>query len=196
MPYIDMVAQKRARGFGRTQFEDKKQKADYLKYRHKMPPGVTLQTPLFGGDIWRGQHEALEATREMVDVADKHGNLRAILDAVRSHRIHDDFSQRWSFEREDFERKVYSKRNKVKVTFVELDETVPVHGPQSEIHENLLWEDFFALLDAKERNIVVCLRNGATRLDIAKDLGYANHSPVSKALTRIHLKAKRLLDIK
>jgi hypothetical protein len=196
MPYIDMVAQRRVRDFGRIGFEDAKQQADYSAYKDQMPPGITLQRPLFGGEIWCGANGALEATREMIEMADERGDLRAILDAVRSHRIEDDFSERWSFEREDFERKLYSKRNKIKVTFVELNDTIPVHGPQSETHENLLWEDFLALLEPKERRVVICLRNGVTRLgDIAKSLGYANHSPISKSLARIRLKAKKLFEV-
>jgi len=51
------------------------------------------------------------------------------------------------------------------------------------------------LLDAKERHIVVCLRSGVTKLgDIASSLGYANHSPISKALTCIRKKAAALLN--
>jgi hypothetical protein len=196
MPYIDMVAQERARTFTRTEFEDKEQESDYYAHKGEMPPGVSLRTPLKGGSIWFGEDDALEATHEMIEFADAHGDLRAILDAVRSHRIEDDFSERWSFEREDFERKLYSKRSKVKVAFVELDDTIPVHGPQSEIHEDLLWEDFFTLLDAKERRIVVCLRKGETKLaDIARTLGYANHSPISKRLAQIRKKAKTFFEI-
>ncbi len=196
LPYSYIVAQTRMRGFRRTEIESDSERADYLAQKDQMPPGVTLQTPLRGGPLWMGEYEAHEATHEMVEVADAHGDLRAIVDAVRSHRIKDDFSERWSFEREDFERKLYSKRSKAKVTFVELDETIPVHGPQSEVHENLLWEDFISLLDVKERRIVVCLRNGATRLaEIAEALGYANHSPISKQLAKIRDKAKRLLEM-
>lgn len=196
MPYLDMVAQKRARALGRTEFDDEKQKTDYLAYRDEMPPGLTLRTPLLGGTIWYGEKDALEAAKEMVEFADAQGDLRAILEAVRSHRIKDDFSERWSFEREDFERKLYSKRSKVKVTFVELNDTIPVHGPHSEAHENLLWGDFFTLLNPKERRIVVCLRNGETQIgDIAKTLGYANHSPISKRLMQIRRKAKKFFEI-
>jgi hypothetical protein len=115
---------------------------------------------------------------------------------VRSNRVQDDFSTRWSFAKEDFERKLYRKRAKTRVTFVELDEAKPVHAPTSEVHENLLWEDFMVLLNAKERRIVVCLKNGLTRVsDISRKLGYANHSPVSKALQRIRRKAELYLDL-
>jgi len=195
MPYIDIVAQRRNRNFSRTRFEDEKDEADYYAHRDEMPPGVSLQTPLCGGALWMGEIDALSATKEMIEVADERGNLRAILDSIRSHRIEDDFSERWSFEREDFERKLYSKRNKVKVTFVELDHTTPVHGPNSEAHENLLWEDFLTLLEPKERRVVVCLRNAETRLgNIAKLLGYANHSAISKHLAKIRRNAKKFFE--
>jgi hypothetical protein len=115
---------------------------------------------------------------------------------VRSNRVQDDFSNRWSYAKEDFERKLYRKRTKTQLTFVELDEAKPVHAPTSEVHENLLWEDFITLLNPKERRIVVFLKNGVTRVsDISKELGYANHSPVSKALTQIRKKAERYLEL-
>jgi hypothetical protein len=40
-----------------------------------------------------------------------------------------------------------------------------------------------SVLDTREWRVVVCLRGGTTRaVDVARQLGYANHSPVSKAL--------------
>ena len=85
--------------------------------------------------------------------------------------------------KEDFERRLYKKRSKCNVTFVEFDETVPVHGPTVEYDHNLLWDDLLAIADRKERSILVLLRAGETNLgDIASLLGYKNHSPVSKKL--------------
>jgi len=194
MPYIQSVAEDRLGCFDRVEPEGE----DVIKkleiVRKELPFGVKADTPRMGGHIWFGEEEAEEATRAMVEKADKKGRLRAIIDAVKSDRIDDDFSSRWSYAKEDFERKVYSKRSKIKVTFVELDETVPVHGPESEAHENLLWEDFMGFLDKKEKRIVVLLRNGVTKMgDIGERLGYANHSPISKALDRIRKKAVRFL---
>ena len=195
MPYLDLVAQYRALAFGREEFEDAKQRAVYSKYKDKMPKGLKIKRPLYAGSLWIGEDEANAATDEMIKLADSHGNLRGIIDSIKSNRIEDDFSDRWSFEREDFERKLYSKRNKVKVSFVQLDETIPVHGPQAEVHESLLWEDFMAFLNHKERQVVVCLRNGTTKLgEIASRLGYESHSPISKQLRRIRMKAKRFLE--
>jgi hypothetical protein len=118
-----------------------------------------------------------------------------MIDAVRSNRVEEDFSSRWSYAREDFERKLYSKRSKVRVKFVEIECANSVVGPHSDITENLLWQDFMTLLEPKERRIVVCLTRGTTRLsEIASALGYANHSPVSKALAQVRRKARLLLQ--
>jgi hypothetical protein len=141
-----------------------------------------------------GEEEAWQATCEMVEAADEGGKLRAIIEAVRSHRVQDDFSDRWSWAKEDFERKLYSKRSKSKVTFVELEDTIPMHGADKELDENLLWDDVLALVEPKDRRVVVCLRSGMTRVsEIATLLGYANHSAVSKKLARIRERARPLL---
>jgi hypothetical protein len=130
----------------------------------------------------------------MVEAADEGGRLRTIIDAVRRHRVEDDFSDRWSWAKEDFERKLYSKRSKCRVSFVELRDTLPVHGPDKEVDGNLLWDDLLAMVDPKDRSVVVCLRNGLTRVsEISDVLGYANHSAVSKKLARIRTRAMRLL---
>ena len=195
LPYADRVAQDRMRKFGRVKVESKEQAALLRKVRADAPPEFVPSRPLFGGTVWQGEAEAWDATRELVDTADRHGKLRDILEAVRSHRVADDFSPRWSFAKEDFERKLYQKRNKIKATFVEVHDTIPVHGPDAEVDENLLWQDLFAVLNPKERRIVVCLRSGTTkRADIASILGYANHSPISKTLRRIRQKVKGFLN--
>ncbi len=195
LPYVDLVAQDRLRRLGRVEIENEKQAALLKRLQEEGPPEFTTERPTFGGYIWWGEEEAKEATREIVEMADREGKLRAILDAVRSNRVEEDFSPRWSFAREDFERKLYRKRSKIKVTFVELPETIPVHGPDVEVDEHLLWQAFFGLLNQKERRITVCLRSGITKAnEIASLLGYANHSPVSKALQNIRKKAVEFLD--
>ena len=160
-----------------------------------MPVTWKWPRPHKGGTLWMGEEEASLVTQEVIEVADQSGQLRGIVDAIRSNRVADDFSSRWSYAKEDFERKLYSKRSKVKVSFVELKNTLPVHGPRSEYTEDLLWQDFTALFDKRERHVVICLRNGATNLnEIARELGYANHSPISKALARIRKKAIEFLN--
>lgn len=197
VPYADAVVRDRISWNGRVPFDDDEpdQREKFETALAATPEGFTADRPFLGGIIWRGEEEAWEAMQDVVDAADHDGRLRAIIHAVRSHRVEDDFSERWSWAREDFERKLHHKRTKARVRFVELTDTIPVHGPESEVHANLLYEDFLALLNPKEREIVVCIRSGTTGVgDIAKEVGYANHSPVSKRLAQIRRKAQRLLD--
>lgn len=158
--------------------------------------GVVAASPRCGGTLWSGETCAAEVVEQVVEAADAAGRLRAILDAVRSNRVEDDFSDRWSYAREDFERKLYHKRNMVRVRFVELTDTIPVQGPETEVEGNLVVGDFLALLDPRERQIVVLLRSGYTRLgEVATILGYKNHSPVSKYLARIRRQAAEHFDL-
>jgi len=194
VPYLDQVLANRISAFPRVPTECPDDDGLLELALTEVPVEVEINRPLCGGTLWSGEGEAREVTRELVEFADRRGQLRAILDAVRSNRVEEDFSDRWSFAREDFERKLWGKRNRTKVSFVELKDTIPVHGADSEVHENLLWADFLALCNIKERRIIVCLRNGTTRVgDIARELGYANHSPVSKALARIRNRATQFL---
>jgi hypothetical protein len=130
---------------------------------------------------------------------DRHGTGEYLIGlvSVGEDRVEDDFSARWSNARADFERKLHRKRNKISVKFVELTDTVPVQGPGTEIEvENpLVFADFMALLDQKERQVVILLNSGYTKLtDIAAEMGYTNHSPISKKLAKIRRQAEALFD--
>lgn len=157
-----------------------------------MLEGAVPGWPRTGGDLWRGEEEAAEFVEWTVKRADTTGRLRAIMDAVKAHLVEDDFSPRWSYAREDFERKLYRKHNKISVRFVELRDTIPVQGPETEVEGRIVTADFMALLNAREREIVVLLSSGLTSLtDVAKELGYANHSPISKKLAQIRKQAEK-----
>lgn len=158
-------------------------------------PGVLIGNPRTGGTLWQGEAEAAEVLAEVVERADETGCLRGILDAVRSNRVVDDFSNVWTYEKEDFERRLYRKRAKVKVTFVELTDTIPVQGPESQVIGDMVHGDFLALLKPKDREIVVLLSSGVTKLtEVATILGYANHSPISKRLARIRRQAEAFFN--
>lgn len=159
--------------------------------------GAVMARPRKGGDVWRGEEEAADVVRWTVQEADADGRLRGILDAVRANRVEDDFSARWTYEREDFERKLYRKRSKVKVRFVELTDTIPVHGPETEVTDRVVCGDFLTLLNERDREVVVLLRSGITNLtEIANIMGYSNHSAVSKRLHRIRKQAARFFDVR
>lgn len=196
MPYLYAAIEDRIKEFGRVEPENKKQikKIEKLQKQYK---DIDVKLPLMGGTIWQGEDDAWEMTKNIVSKADADGNLSAIVDSIKSNRIQDDFSAKWSYAKEDFERKLYSKRNKVKVSFVEIDEKIPIHSPTTEIEENILWDDLLSIVDKKERRIIICLRKGITNhKEISELLGYKNHSPVTKKLKGIRDKAAALFDIK
>jgi hypothetical protein len=195
IPFAYIIMEDRLSHYGEVCFENDEQKRKLQRLCKTLPPGVRAARPRRGGELWEGTEEAWEAAKALVEAADRYGKLRAIIDAVQSNRVHDDFSPMWSYAKEDFERKLYHKRSKVRVSFVQIDDSIGVHAPTSELHENLLWEDFLAILDPREKHITVCLKNGMTKVgEISKELGYANHSPISKALSRIRQKARRYLE--
>jgi hypothetical protein len=147
---------------------------------------VSARNPRMGGEIWVGEEEAAWAREDTIELADRGGRLRGIVDAVKSNRVEDDFSDRWSYAKEDFERKLYSKRSKTKVRFVELSDSTLVQSSDSEYLDDLATNEFLSILDPVNRQIVVLLNSGYTKnTEIATVLGYANHSPVSKRLTQI-----------
>ena len=184
------------RQFPRAEIENEKQRRLLAKAKKIRNPDGTIDRPRMTGYLWQGADEAVEVLDDIVNAADRNGQLRAIIESIRANRVVDDFSSHWSYAKEDFERKLYRNRAKVRVSFVELNDTMAVHSPRSEYTDSLLWQDFSALLDVKERHIIVCLRNGTTKLgDIAKSLGYANHSPISKALVVIRRKAREFLNL-
>lgn len=160
-------------------------------------PGGVPGWPRMGGDLWKGEEDAAEFVTATVEEADRAGRLRGILDAVRSNRVEDDFSDYWSNARTDFERKLHHTRNKVSVRFVELPDNIPVQGPDTEVVGQLIVSDFMALLNEKERQIVVLLSSGYSKLhDIAAELGYATHSPISKKLVKIREQARTFFDLR
>jgi len=196
LPYADVVVQRRVQALGRVPFENEEQRRDQEQLQRAVDQELhaDARRPCYGGQVWSGEEDALDAAEEVVEVADEHGRLRGLLDAIQSNRVQDDFSPRWSFLKEDFERKVYRKRSKWKVTFVELDDTLPVHAPDVEVdvERRLLWQLFFTTLNERERRVIICLRNGSTTAtEIAAELGYANHSPISKALGILRRRARR-----
>ena len=178
---FEVLMRKYGQERGRARRQDGDTDPESLETAH---PDVRYEMPTFGTEVWTGEVEASEVTRDLIELADRGGRLRAM-----------DFSHRWSAEREDFERKLYRKRNKVKVSFVELDDSIPYLDAETEVDDNMLYRSLMTVVSPKDRHVVVCLHKGITHVrEIADRLGYANHTPVSKALARIRRQAAKLLD--
>ena len=198
LPHATRVIENRLSRMDLVEFENKKDMSQLKRIQSSIDPTeeFSIDRCRMGGPIWMGSEDALEASREMIKVADTNDKLCSLINAIRSNRVEEDFSARWSYAREDFERKLYNKRSRIRVKFVELDHAASVVGAESEIHDSEVWHDFFAILNEKEKEIVVCLAGGQTNLsEAAIALGYANHSPISKALQRIRKKVKERMGI-
>jgi hypothetical protein len=84
---------------------------------------------------------------------------------------------------------------KIKVSFVELDETTLFTAQTASWRITCCGRTFLRCSNRKERSITVLPRNGFTKAgEISTILGYANHSPVSKALKRIRQKAMKYFE--
>lgn len=83
----------------------------------------------------------------------------------------------------------------MKVTFVELDDRILFLDGDAKLDGNMLCRNLMSVVDPRDRRVVVLMHKGITGAkEIAHTLGYANHSPVSKALARIRHKAARWLE--
>ena len=102
LPYAYCVAEERLRSFPRVECKNTRQEKELQRLRQGMPSDIKVNRPLMGGHIWAGEDDAWQATKQLVEVADKQGKLREIIEAVQANRVEDDFSHFWSYAREDF----------------------------------------------------------------------------------------------
>jgi len=125
---------------------------------------MRFELPRKGMEVWTGEAEAANVTRDLIEMADARGQLRGLLDAIRCNRVAEDFSPIWSRDREDFERKLYGRRKRARVSFVEIGDSIPVHNADAELHDGMLYRSLMATVNVKDREVVVCLHKGLTRV--------------------------------
>lgn len=78
--------------------------------------------------------------------------------------------------------------------FVELTDTTRSRVPKPR-SSTASYSATSSLLDPREREVIVRLRNGTTNLtEIADIMGYRNHSPISKRLKNIRDTAARFFE--
>lgn len=192
--HLHEVIEERWSGFPRVPFDrdDRDQIKDALRASNNE---INFLRPRIGGMIWSGEDEAIKVIREILEKADRKNKLRETIDLVLKNQVYDDFSEKWSREKEDFERAFYHKRAKAKVFFREVSDDVVSINPLSAIEARDVLNELMTIVSPKERQVIVCLRSGMLQQEeIAKRLGYANHSSVSRLLKRIAKKAKQIIE--
>jgi hypothetical protein len=159
---------------------------------------VELKRPRMGGCLW---HEDSGEDRDriadlLIDGDPTTESLEPIVDAILSNATHEDFSDRYSWIKEDFERSFYSKRSKIKVKLCEFVDECPVHeGTETPGYEDILFRDVMAFFDQREQRIVLALRQGRTKSAIAEELGHSGHASISRRIKKIEHKMRRLLHV-
>ncbi|MCM1363340.1 MAG: winged helix-turn-helix domain-containing protein, partial [Clostridiales bacterium] len=97
-----------------------------------------------------------------------------------------------NYPRSDFEKKYNHTGAKTKVNFSSVQAEAKIKRKRTasytieEMTENsVLVEDFFNLLDDTDRMILKYVLSGYTQSEIAEEMGFSNHSVVSKHMKKI-----------
>jgi len=152
--------------------------------------------------------EISEVFQWLVPQAMERNGVTPILEAQAEHRCFEDFDYRYSRQKVDFYRKWYHTRTRHPQISLESfrERYAESHSGQEwdvpdesqEMEERVLSQihvdAFLATLHEKDRAIVELRMEGITLEEIAKRLGYQNHSGVLKRLRRIGEAYKRFKD--
>lgn len=155
-----------------------------------------VRRPLYGGDIWNENDsgERWAVLDEAINGLGVMDSLSPVIELLHTRRAHEDFSSRYSWIKEDFERQFYSKRAALKVELVETLDDAPVwSSEENDGYGHALFRDVIAWLDRKERRLLLALRMGKTASEIAAASGLSGPSSVSRRIARLKQKLSRLL---
>jgi hypothetical protein len=156
-----------------------------------------VRRPLYGGDVWNEEDpvERREVLDEAIDGAGVMDSLAPVIELLHARRAHGDFSERYSWIKEDFERQFYSKRAALKVELIETFDDAPVwSSTDNEGYGHALFRDVMAWLDRKEQRLLLALRMGKTPSEIAKVNGLCGHASISRRIARLKQKLQGILD--
>jgi hypothetical protein len=197
------VALERSEGFEEVSEEGEKWKPlwELRRELHRVIPqdqwpNFLVRRPLMGGWLWDPDDpEDCEAVvEEMLNGGGVMASLEGVLEVLHKHLIHEDFSDRYSWIKEDFQRTFYRKRSKIKVTLLETIDNLPVWPANEPLgYGEVLFRDLLAFFDRRDRHIVIAVRNGKTVSDIAEELGHKGHAAISRRLAQIKVKLRRLV---
>jgi hypothetical protein len=154
-----------------------------------------LTRPREGGTLWEPKNpdDRKWIADVLLDGDSTAESLEPVVETLLGSAAHDDFSDRYSWIKEDFERAFYSKRSKVKVKLCEFIDEAVHDGAETPGYANILFRDLMAFFDQRDRTIILALRQGKTQSAIAEQLGCAGHASISRRIEKIETKMRRLL---
>jgi hypothetical protein len=158
---------------------------------------VRVRRPLCGGDLW-DIHDAEErelVIEEAINGAGVMDSLEPIIELLHTHRAHEDFSDRYSWVKEDFERSFYSKRSKLQVVLIETVDNAPAWSADDhDGYDRVLLRDILAFLNPRERKLFLALRQGRTVGEIAAREELSGHAAVSRRVKALKKMVSALLN--
>jgi hypothetical protein len=161
--------------------------------RHKF----FVRRPLMGGWLWDPEDPAdrRAVVEEMLDGDGARQSLESVLEVLHTHPTHEDFSDRYSWVKEDFERSFYSKRSRIKVTLRATVDDLPTwSASEPDGYGEVLFRDVLAFFDRRDRHILIALRHGKTVSEIAQEAGHKGHAAVARRVQAIKAKVRKLLE--
>lgn len=199
------VAIARAEGFEEAeQLDDDWQPLEALEKRaHAEMPHVDwslfeFRRPLRGGYTWwpDDQEECDAVIDEMISGHAVMDSIAPIVDTLLSHGTHDDFSDTYSWIKDRFERSFYHRRAKLKVSLVETTDDAPCWNADAtpDGYNAVLFRDLLAMLDLKERHLVIGLRHGESVSGLARAQGLRSHASLSRRLNVLRARLRKALQ--
>lgn len=163
-----------------------------------MPEDLSVRRPREGGTLWDHEDaaECDSVVEELISGAGVMESATSLVDLILSHSTHEDFSEKHSWIRQDFERAFYSKRSKnVKVVLASTLDNFPVDVSGVPTgYESALFRDVLSSFDPHSRRLLIALRHGHTTREMADAMHYKSHSFLSQRLGGIRRRVAAILQ--
>ena len=168
-----------------------------LVKKNQIPSSVECLKTFGDDDVGYMSWEEVSAIMsEIVPAAMKRHNLYEVIKVANEFRCFEDFDTRYSSRKVDFHRKWYHSRTKIGTmlsldTLMEDDEDgiYEVEDESAEFEDKVIGEDYYQRfkeqLSEKDMKILELRVQGLSYEEIAKKLGYKNHSGVIKRMKSI-----------
>ena len=155
-----------------------------------------VRRPLVGGHVWfaedAGERDAVIG--EALGGAGVMESLAPVIELLNTQHAHEDFSSRYSWVKEDFERSFHSKRARLRVQMIQSVDDAPVWDvSECDGYQSVLERDVFAALDLKSRTLLLALRAGKTVCELGRDAGLTGHASISRQVQRLQAKLRQIL---
>lgn len=169
---------------------------------HFVDTGARSAPSLTAGPVWDPADPAVreELFRELLGPTEV-ASLEPVVGLLRRDVLPEDLPERgWSYVKEDLNRVLYRKPRRGQSRFrVEFRDTVDDHPVIDEaallVDGEEVLRSVMVLLDPREKKVVVLLRSGRSRNEIAHAVGFKDHTGLSRMISRIEARFRKSLGL-